>query len=161
MSKVLVVDDERQIVKLIEVNLLLEDFDVITASDGFEALRRVEEEQPDLIILDIMMPRMDGWEVLRQVRKGEDSQDIPVVVLTARTNDADMIQGWQLGADEYITKPFSPVALVKMVQMVLDRSPEDRRARRKREVVRAQLLRELRERQNGRWGLDLEVPEDG
>ncbi|MBN1483120.1 MAG: response regulator [Chloroflexia bacterium] len=146
MSKVLVVDDERSIVKLIAVNLELENFEVRTAYDGFEALDRLQEDRPDLIILDIMMPRMDGWEVLRQVRENESLTDIPVVVLTARTNDADIIQGWQLGADEYITKPFSPVALVKTVQMVLKRSPGERRARRQREIVRAQLLRSLRER---------------
>jgi DNA-binding response OmpR family regulator len=149
MSRVLVVDDERSIVKLIEVNLLLEQFDVMTASDGLEALARIEDENPDLVILDIMMPRMDGWEVLRRIRKRDAYEHIPVVVLTARTNDADIIQGWQLGADEYITKPFSPVALVKTVQMVLDRSPEERRARREREIVRAQLLRSLRDRPNG------------
>lgn len=149
MSKVLVVDDDRAILKLIAVNLELESFDVQTAADGFEALQCLEEDCPDLLILDIMMPRMSGWDVLRVLRQREAFQDIPVVVLTARTNDADIIQGWQLGADEYITKPFSPVALVKTVQIVLERSPSERRARREREIVRAQLLRSLRDRREG------------
>lgn len=154
MSKILVVDDERAIVKLIEVNLRLENYEVLTAADGHEALEQLEEVLPDMIILDIMMPRLDGWEVLRRVRNNDAYRDIPVVVLTARTHDADIIQGWQLGADEYITKPFSPVALVKMVQMVLERTPEERRARRQREIVRAQLLRNLREQRDSRDGSD-------
>jgi len=152
MGKVLVVDDERAIVRLIEVNLRLENFEVITAADGFQALQEVQASRPDLIILDIMMPRMDGWEVLRRVRQEESSRDIPVVVLTARTSDSDIIQGWQLGADEYITKPFSPIALVKTVEMVLERTPEERRARREREIVRANLLRSLRDRPSGVGG---------
>lgn len=148
MSKILVVEDEHPILKLIEVNLRLENHDVITATSGLEALQRVAEERPDLVILDIMLgPGLDGWEVLRRLRQNETFRDIPVVVLTALVQDADIIQGWQLGADEYITKPFSPVALVKTVQMVLDRTPEERRARREREIIRAQLLRSLRERQ--------------
>jgi DNA-binding response OmpR family regulator len=166
MNKVLVVDDEKAIVKLIEVNLRLEDFHVVTAADGIEALERLREERPDLIILDIMMPRMDGWEVLRQVREDQEFMDVPVVVLTARTHNDDVIQGWQLGADEYITKPFSPIALVKMVQMVLERTPEERRTRREREIVRAQLLRSLRERQedwtdiSSGWGMPGAGPDD-
>lgn len=155
MNKILVVDDERAIVKLIEVNLRLENYEVVTAADGYEALEQLQGVSPDMIILDIMMPRLDGWEVLRQVRENEAYQDIPVVVLTARTHDADIIQGWQLGADEYITKPFSPVALVKMVQMVLERTPEERRARRQREIVRAQLLRSLREQRDPQAGSGL------
>jgi len=148
MGRVLVVDDERAIVKLIEVNLRLEKYEVITATDGFQALQQVRDRRPDLIILDIMMPRMDGWEVLRRVRQDAVTQDIPVVVLTARTGDTDILQGWHLGADEYITKPFSPIALVKTVEMVLERTPEERRARREREILRANLLRSLRQRPN-------------
>jgi DNA-binding response OmpR family regulator len=111
--------------------------------DGLQALEQVREKRPDLIILDIMMPHMDGWQVLQQLRQDEELRDIPVVVLTARTGDADIIRGWELGADDYITKPFSPLALVKTVQMVLKQSPEERRARREREIVRAQLLHRL------------------
>ncbi len=148
MGTVLVVDDERAIVKLIEANLRLENFQVITAMDGLQALQQVKEKKPDLIILDIMMPHMDGWQVLQRVRQDDELRDIPVVVLTARTGDADIIRGWELGADEYITKPFSPLALVKTVQMVLKQSPEERRARRQREIVRAQLLHNLRDRRD-------------
>lgn len=144
--KILVVEDEQPIRKLIDLNLRLENHEVITAADGLEALQQVEEDRPDLVILDIMLPGLDGWEVLKHMRQSPHLQDIPVVVLTALVQDADIIQGWQLGADEYITKPFSPVALVKTVQMVMNRTPEERRARREREVVRAQLLRNLRER---------------
>ncbi|MGC8874867.1 MAG: response regulator transcription factor [Chloroflexia bacterium] len=148
MRTVLVVDDERAIVKLIEANLRLENFHVVTAMDGLQALEQVRQNRPDLIILDIMMPHMDGWQVLQKVRQDEELRDIPVVVLTARTGDADIIRGWQLGADEYITKPFSPLALVKTVQMVLKQSPEERRARREREIIRAQLLHSLHERKD-------------
>ena len=144
--KILVVEDELPIRKLIDLNLRLENHEVITAADGYEALQQSEAGQPDLIILDIMLPGLDGWEVLRRLRQDVKFQDTPVVVLTALVQDADIIRGWQLGADEYITKPFSPVALVKTVQMVLNRTPEERKSRREREVVRAQLLRNLRER---------------
>ncbi len=144
--KILVVEDEQPIRKLIDLNLRLENHEVVTAADGLEALQQIEEGRPDLIILDIMLPGLDGWEVLKHLRQTPHLQDVPVVVLTALVQDADIIRGWQLGADEYITKPFSPVALVKTVQMVLNRTPEERRARREREVVRAQLLRNLRER---------------
>lgn len=148
MSRILVVEDEHPILKLIEVNLRLENHEVITVTSGLEALERVAEERPDLVILDIMLgPGLDGWEVLRRLRQNTAFQDIPVVVLTALVQDSDIIQGWQLGADEYITKPFSPVVLVKTVQMVLDRTPEERRARREREIIRTQLLRSLCERQ--------------
>jgi len=148
MSKVLVVEDEAPILKLIDVNLRLERHEVVTASDGQEALECLNQHQPDLVILDIMLgPGLDGWEVLKWLRNDVRFQDTPVVVLTALVQDSDIIRGWQLGADEYITKPFSPVALVKTVQMVLDRTPEERRARREREIVRAQLLRSLRQRE--------------
>jgi two-component system alkaline phosphatase synthesis response regulator PhoP len=144
--KILVVEDEQPIRKLIDLNLRLENHEVITAADGYEALQQAEAGLPDLIILDIMLPGLDGWEVLKRLRQEVRFLDTPVVVLTALVQDADIIRGWQLGADEYITKPFSPVALVKTVQMVLNRTPEERKARREREVVRAQLLRNLRER---------------
>jgi DNA-binding response OmpR family regulator len=141
--KILVVEDEQPIRKLIDLNLRLENHEVITAADGYEALQQTEAGQPDLII---MLPGLDGWEVLKRLREDVEFQDTPVVVLTALVQDVDIIRGWQLGADEYITKPFSPVALVKTVQMVLNRTPEERKSRREREVVRAQLLRNLRER---------------
>jgi len=144
--KILVVEDEQPIRKLIDLNLRLESHEVITAADGYEALQQTEAGDPDLIILDIMLPGLDGWEVLKRLRQDAKFQDTPVVVLTALVQDVDIIRGWQLGADEYITKPFSPVALVKTVQMVLNRTPEERKSRREREVVRAQLLRNLRER---------------
>ena len=144
--KILVVEDEQPIRKLIDLNLRLESHEVITAADGYEALQQTEAGDPDLIILDIMLPGLDGWEVLKRLRQDTKFQDTPVVVLTALVQDVDIIRGWQLGADEYITKPFSPVALVKTVQMVLNRTPEERKSRREREVVRAQLLRNLRER---------------
>lgn len=144
--KILVVEDEQPIRKLIDLNLRLETHEVITAADGYEALQQAEAGLPDLVILDIMLPGLDGWEVLKRLREDVKFRDTPVVVLTALVQDVDIIRGWQLGADEYITKPFSPVALVKTVQMVLNRTPEERKARREREVVRAQLLRNLRER---------------
>lgn len=119
MTKILVVDDEPNIVALASLYLKGEGYDVVSAADGLEALQKVANEQPDLLVLDIMLPQMDGWEVCRQLRK--DSM-IPIIMLTARTDDVDKIVGLEIGADDYMVKPFNPRELVARVKAILRRA---------------------------------------
>lgn len=116
--KVLVVDDEEAVRELIELYLTKEGFEVIHARDGREALRLNGEKHPDLVILDLMLPGLDGWEVCRQIRTGSR---VPIIMLTARGEEVDRIVGLELGADDYVVKPFSPRELVARVRAVLRR----------------------------------------
>ncbi len=117
-KKILVVDDERHIVRLVEVNLARAGYDVITAYDGVEALEKVKQENPDMIVLDVMMPRMDGFEVLKHLQADPDTQDIPVIMLTAKAQDADIFRGWSSGVSSYLTKPFNPRELLTFVERI-------------------------------------------
>jgi DNA-binding response OmpR family regulator len=119
MAKVLVVDDEKNIVELAKLYLTKEGYDVISAADGAEALQKVKAQRPALVILDIMLPQVDGWEVCRRLRQAED--DVPIIMLTARGDDVDKIVGLELGADDYVVKPFNPRELVARVKAVLRR----------------------------------------
>ncbi len=123
MSKatVLVVDDEEDILELVRYHLHREGYRVITAASGEEVLSSVQEEVPDLILLDLMLPGLDGLEVCRLLKADERSASIPVIMLTARGSEADIIVGLELGADDYITKPFSPRILSARVKAVLRR----------------------------------------
>lgn len=123
-KKILAVDDEKTIVRLVQVNLEREGYEVVTAYDGREALEKVESEKPDLIVLDVMMPYMDGFEVLQQLKKNPETRDIPVIMLTAKAQDADVFRGWQSGVDCYLTKPFNPMELKAFVKRVF-KSLED------------------------------------
>ena len=115
-KRVLVVDDDRVIQQLLEVNLELEGYEVVaTASDGREALDKIAELEPDLVILDIMMPKMDGLEVCRHLKADPKLAKIPVVLLSARAQDLDVREGLDIGADAYLTKPFDPVELLEVV----------------------------------------------
>ncbi len=116
--RVLVVDDERRMVGFIRLNLEQDGFEVIEAFNGTQALDRLRDSLPDLILLDVMMPDIDGFEVLRTIR--EISQ-VPVIMLTAKSEEDDKVRGLELGADDYITKPFSPRELVSRVKAVLRR----------------------------------------
>jgi two-component system KDP operon response regulator KdpE len=116
---ILVVDDEPAIVRLVRTKLQADGYAVITASRGEEALEILEDERPDLIILDLMMPGIDGFETLRRIRT--ESQ-VPVIMLTARAGDADRLKGFHSGADDYITKPFNPDELSARVAAVLRRT---------------------------------------
>ncbi len=116
--KILVVDDERHIVRLVEVNLQRAGYDVIAAYDGIEAMEKTKSEKPDMIILDVMMPRMDGFEVLKELRGNPESKDIPVIMLTAKAQDADIFKGWASGVDSYLTKPFNPRELLAFVERI-------------------------------------------
>jgi len=119
MSKILVVDDELKIARLVRDYLMEAGFDVVTASDGPGAVASVRTERPDLVILDIGLPGMDGFDVTRNIRSHSTT---PIVMLTARTEETDRIIGLELGADDYVVKPFSPRELVARVKAVLRRS---------------------------------------
>jgi len=116
---VLVVDDDRHIVQLVSLYLSKAGFRVVSASDGAEALRKVREAPPDLLVLDVMLPGPDGLEVCRQLRR---TSEVPIVMLSARSGDLDKVAGLQFGADDYVTKPFHPAELIARVQSVLRRS---------------------------------------
>ena len=139
--KVLVVDDEADVLLLCRVNLEFEGYDVVEASDGEEAMRKVAEERPDVVLLDVMMPKMDGWQVLAALKGDPVTSDIPVVMLTAKVQDQDQIKGWSGGAAEYITKPFSPLALSQVLEEVLSKDPEEEERRRRMILEKLQLLR--------------------
>lgn len=118
-AKILLVDDEKKILTLLRAYLEKEDYQVIEALDGRQALDAFQRETPDLVVLDIMLPVMDGLEVCREIRH---ISEIPIIMLTARDEDADKLVGLELGADDYITKPFSPKELVARIRAVLRRA---------------------------------------
>ncbi len=119
---ILIVDDEQDIIELVDFNLKKEGFRTITASTGEEVLRSVSNKPPDLIMLDLMLPGLDGRDVCRRLKQDERTRNIPILMVTARTEDSDIIAGLELGADDYITKPFSPKVLIARVRAVLRRS---------------------------------------
>ncbi len=121
-ARVLVVEDERDIAALVAYHLTKEGYQVRTAAGGSEALEAVSEERPDLVILDVMLPGFSGLEVLQEIRRRPELEDLPVVMLTARREEIDRITGFELGADDYVTKPFSPQELVLRVGAVLRRA---------------------------------------
>jgi len=117
--RILAVDDEQAIVRLIEVSMGRQGHTVITASDGREAVAKAEAERPDIILMDVMMPYVDGFEAIRLLKAKESTRDIPVILLTAKRHDADMLQGIESGAVSYLTKPFAPTELVALVEKIL------------------------------------------
>ncbi len=124
MATVLIVDDEADIRELVRINLEIDGHTVIAAENGIEALEYAVGEHPDVVVLDVMMPAMDGWDTLAEMKSSVDRviAEIPVIMLTARTDDVDKIVGLEMGADDYVTKPFSPRELVLRVQSVLRRT---------------------------------------
>ena len=116
LVRVLVVDDDEVIRRLIAVNLQLEGFDVETAVDGQDCLARVTDIDPDVITLDVMMPRLDGWETAVQLRKSPETAHIKVVLITARAQEDDKARGSRVGADAYLTKPFDPNEMIRVVR---------------------------------------------
>ena len=123
-SKILAVDDEKHIVRLVQINLQKEGYEVATASTGKEALQVAATFGPDLIVMDVMMPEMDGFEALKKLRENPDTREIPVIMLTAKAQDADVFRGWQSGADLYLTKPFNPAELLTFVKRLLQHTGE-------------------------------------
>lgn len=119
-QKVLVVDDEQSIVTLLKYNIEQAGYQVIVAYDGVQALEKVNEEKPDLVVLDVMLPEMDGIEVCKTIRS--DKNQVPILMLTAKDDEFDKVLGLELGADDYMTKPFSPREVIARVKAVLRRS---------------------------------------
>ena len=138
---ILVVDDEEDILLLCRVNLEFEGYTVITASSGIEGLERARSSNPSLVLLDVMMPTLDGWHVLDALKSEPSMKDIPVVMLTARVQGEDQMRGWSGGAADYIIKPFSPVALLETIRSLLHPAdPEEAERRRTRSMEKLRLL---------------------
>lgn len=125
-DKILVADDDPDILRFVEVNLSIEGFDLFTATDGEIALQRAVEEMPDLLLLDVMMPKVDGFEVCRRLRDDPRTSNISIIMLTAKSLSADKVMGLAAGADDYILKPFDPIELVARVKATLRRAREMR-----------------------------------
>jgi DNA-binding response OmpR family regulator len=121
-GKILVVDDENYILHILDFSLGAEGYEVITAEDGEEAVRKAKEHHPDLVVLDVMMPKMDGFEACRAIKRDTELAGTPVILLSAKARDIDQKQGYEAGADDYITKLFSPGRLVDRVHGLLKAS---------------------------------------
>ncbi|MGD0112982.1 MAG: response regulator [Armatimonadota bacterium] len=121
--KVLVVDDHSPTVQLIKTALEGMDMQVRTATNGAECLLAVDQDKPELIILDVMMPVMDGFQTLQVLQESKENADVPVIMLTARSSDRDVAHGWRSGVTSYLTKPFSIDQLVTLVQRILENTP--------------------------------------
>jgi DNA-binding response OmpR family regulator len=156
MKTVLVVDDERNIVELVRLYLEKEGFNVVAASDGEQALTQYERIDPDLVVLDLMLPKMDGFEVCRELRR---RGDVPILMLTARSEDVDAIVGLELGADDYVTKPFNPRALVARVKAILRRTDATAKGGRPIQVGDLRIDPRRREASVGNRRLDLRARE--
>jgi two-component system alkaline phosphatase synthesis response regulator PhoP len=139
MTKVLVIDDEAPIRLLCRVNLEAEGMQVIEAPDGPSGVDKAREERPDVILLDVMMPGLDGWRVAEQLFEDERTVAIPIIFLTARAEFRDRARGLDIGGVDYVTKPFNPLELAPLVQSLLDRLD-----RGERDELRAEKLSELR-----------------
>lgn len=146
VARVLVVDDEPEIRELCRVNLEFEGFEVLEAADGAEALRVVREQQPDVVFLDLMMPGIDGWDVLHALKEDDRTARIPVILLTAKSGEEDQMRGFQEGILEYVSKPFNPLSLAEWVNRALAPVEESELEERRRRVLeQLRLLRELRQ----------------
>ena len=156
MKSILVVDDERNIVELVRLYLEKEGFAVVSASDGEQALVQYERSRPDLVVLDLMLPKLDGFEVCRELRR---RGDVPILMLTARSEDVDAIVGLELGADDYVTKPFNPRALVARVKAILRRTDATAKGGRPIEVGNLRIDPRRREATVGERNLELRARE--
>jgi len=114
-KKILIVDDEVYILHILDFSLGAEGYEVITAADGEEAIERAKKEKPDLVVLDIMMPKVDGFEACRRLKADPETSPIPVILLTAKGREVDRRMGMEVGADDYIVKPFSPNKLIEKI----------------------------------------------
>jgi two-component system alkaline phosphatase synthesis response regulator PhoP len=125
-GKILVVDDEIYIVHILDFSLGMEGYEVLTALDGEQALEKVRAEHPDLVVLDVMMPKLDGYETCRILKADETTRHIPIILLSAKGRNADQKVGYDVGADDYITKPFSPRKLVDRINALLGQNHSQR-----------------------------------
>jgi DNA-binding response OmpR family regulator len=137
--RILVVEDEGDVTELIRYNFTKEGFDVRAATNGVDALREAREWEPGVILLDIMVPRLDGWEVCRRLKGDPETRGIPVIMVTGRVDEGDRVLGLELGADDYVIKPFSPRELVARVRAVLRRGKAAEPAERKVHLVAGDL----------------------
>jgi two-component system, OmpR family, alkaline phosphatase synthesis response regulator PhoP len=124
MPRILAVDDEPNIVRLIEVNLTRHGYQVETANNGVQALEKIRASRPDLVVSDVMMPEMDGFELLSSIRRDPALESLPVIMLTAKAGDKDVMSGYSRGADMYLTKPFNPAELLAFVKRILQSSSD-------------------------------------
>ena len=125
-GRILVVDDEIYIVHILDFSLGMEGYEVLTALDGEQAVEKARAEHPDLIVLDIMMPKLDGYETCKLLKAEAGTRDIPVILLSAKGRNVDQKIGFEVGADDYITKPFSPRKLVERINALLGQSSPHR-----------------------------------
>jgi DNA-binding response OmpR family regulator len=139
VTKVLVIDDEAPIRLLCRVNLEAERMEVIEAADGPTGLQKARDENPDVVLLDVMMPGIDGWRVAEQLLESEETREIPIIFLTARAEFRDRAKGLDIGGVDYVTKPFNPLTLAPLVRELLERIK-----RGERDELRAEKLGELR-----------------
>jgi len=139
VTKVLVIDDEEPIRLLCRVNLQLEDMEVLEAADGPTGLDQAREHRPDVILLDVMMPGLDGWRVAEKLLEDDRTNEIPIIFLTARAEFRDRARGLDIGGVDYVTKPFNPLELAPLVRQLLDRIEKG-----ERDELRGEKLAELR-----------------
>ena len=145
-EKILIVDDEEDILELVGYNLARKGYRTVYATSGEDALKKSRSENPDLIVLDLMLPGIDGLEVMKALKKDSDTENIPTVMLTAKGEEADIVKGLELGADDYITKPFSPRVLLARVRAVLRRKTKT--ANRSSSIIRIHDLEIHQERRS-------------
>ena len=126
-GRILVVDDEIYIVHILDFSLGMEGYEVITALDGEQALEKARADKPDLIVLDIMMPKLDGYETCKRLKADPETKDVPVILLSAKGRNVDQKVGFEVGADDYITKPFSPRKLVERINAILGHGTSQQR----------------------------------
>ena len=150
MDRILVVDDDRDIVRLVRSYLEKAGFQVLTAYDGESALRVLRTEKPQLLILDLMLPDRDGWDVARLVRADSNIAATPIIMLTARVEDNDKIVGLEIGADDYITKPFNPREVVARVRALLRRTQRQQESQVPQRLRVGQLVLDLGKRELSR-----------
>jgi CheY-like chemotaxis protein len=126
--KILIVDDEEVIRKFLKIHLVKLGYEVTEAADGVQALEQLGKDDFDLLICDILMPKKDGWEVIREMKSNPKTKSIPVIVLTAKNEDSDMFKGYDLGANYYMTKPFTKAQLIYGLKLMLGETTEEIRA---------------------------------
>jgi two-component system alkaline phosphatase synthesis response regulator PhoP len=146
-QQILVVDDDQDIVRLVRAYLEKSGFQVLTANDGETAIHILRRDRPALVVLDLMLPDRDGWDITRLVRSDPSLSDIPIIMLTARIDDTDKIIGLELGADDYVTKPFNPREVVARVRTVLRRVQGSNTAKQPRVLQLADLIMDLDRRE--------------
>jgi DNA-binding response OmpR family regulator len=139
MTRVLIIDDEAPIRLLCRVNLEAEGMEVLEAADGVQGVETARRERPDVILLDVVMPRLDGWDVAETLAKDEATKEVPIIFLTARAEIRDRAHGLDIGGVEYVTKPFSPLELAPLIESLLERIRRDGL-----DLLRGEKLAELR-----------------